>query len=246
LLEKDSFQWTNITNVAFIQLKEVMTKAPVLAIPNFKEPFLLETDASGSGIGVVLSQGKHPIACFSKKLTPRMQKQSTYVREFYAITKALAKFRHYLLGNKFVIKTDQKSLKEILEQNLHTLEQQQCLPKFLGYDFTIQYKPGKENIPADGLSRSLMVAWSQPNCQWIANVAALTEQDPELLPIVQQCMTHKSSRTDYALKNGVLFWKHRMLIPNNYDLVTQILEELHCSKIGGHAGCTKTTTRICS
>jgi len=72
----------------------------------------------------------------------------------------MAKFRHYLLGHKFVIKTNQRSLKELLDQKLQTPEQQQWLPKFLGYDFTIQYKPGKENIPADALSRSFFMAIS--------------------------------------------------------------------------------------
>ena len=94
-----------------------MTSAPGLTIPNFNEIFVLETDASGSGIGVVLSQNKHPIAYFSKKLSLRMQKQSAYIREFYAITQALAKFRHYLVGHKFIIKTDQKSLKELLDRS---------------------------------------------------------------------------------------------------------------------------------
>jgi len=56
-----------------------MTSAPVLAIPNFKEIFVLEIDASGSGVGVVFSQNKHPIAYFSKKLPSRMQKQSAYI-----------------------------------------------------------------------------------------------------------------------------------------------------------------------
>ena len=154
MLKKDSFVWNPSATHAFETLKQAMTFAPVLTMPNFKEPFVLETDASGSGIGAVLSQNMHPIAYFSKKLLCRMQKQFAYAREFYVITEAMAKFRHYLLGHKFIIKTDQKSLKELLEQRLQTSEQQQWLPKFLGYDFTIQYKPGKENIPADALSRT--------------------------------------------------------------------------------------------
>ena len=122
LLKKDSFKWSASTTNAINQLKEAMTLAPVLAIPNFKEPFMLDTNVLGIGIGAVLSQVEHPIAYFSKKLSSRMQKQSAYTREFYAITQALAKFRHYLLGHKFIIRTDQKSLKELLEQRLQTLE----------------------------------------------------------------------------------------------------------------------------
>nr|KYP47678.1 Retrovirus-related Pol polyprotein from transposon 297 family [Cajanus cajan]KYP47691.1 Retrovirus-related Pol polyprotein from transposon 297 family [Cajanus cajan] len=79
---------------------------PILAIPNFSEPFIIETDAFGFGTGAMLSQGNHPIAYFLKKLSMRMQKQSMYMREFYAIMKVLTKFRHYLLGHKFIIKID--------------------------------------------------------------------------------------------------------------------------------------------
>lgn len=83
-----------------------MTEALVLGLPYFSQPFILETDASGIGVGAVLGQQGHPIAYFSKTLSPIMQKQSTYKRELLAIIEALAKFRHYLLGNKFIIRTD--------------------------------------------------------------------------------------------------------------------------------------------
>ncbi|XP_019417272.1 PREDICTED: uncharacterized protein LOC109328313 [Lupinus angustifolius] len=109
LLKKDSFEWTESTTTAFQSLQHAITQAPVLALPNFTLPFILETDASGIGIGAVLNQNQHPIAFYSKKLSPRMQAKSTYVRELYAITEAVAKFRHYLLGHKFIIRTDQKS-----------------------------------------------------------------------------------------------------------------------------------------
>ncbi|MCI29691.1 enzymatic polyprotein, partial [Trifolium medium] len=151
--KKESFHWDDAATCAFNKLKTAVSTAPVLALPNFTQPFVLETDASNTGIGAVLSQSGHPIAFFSKKLGPTAQKQSTYVREFRAITEALAKFRHYLLGHKFIIRTDQKSLKALLEQTLQTPEQQAWLHKFIGFDFTIEYKPGKENVAADALSR---------------------------------------------------------------------------------------------
>jgi len=74
-------------------------------------PFVLETDASRLGIGAVLMQDGHPVAYFSQKLSSRMHKQSAYVRELFAVTQAMAKFRHYLLGHRFIIRTDHRSLK---------------------------------------------------------------------------------------------------------------------------------------
>lgn len=91
-LLKDSFTWDDSATLAFERLRTTLTQAPVLALRDFSKPFVLETDASGMGFGVVLSQDSHPIAFFSKKLNATMQKQSTYAREFYAITAAIAKF----------------------------------------------------------------------------------------------------------------------------------------------------------
>jgi hypothetical protein len=162
LLRKDAFVWNPTAESSFHQLKQAITTAPVLKLPNFAEPFTLEIDASGIGVGAVLGQGGHPIAYFSKKLSLRRQKQSAYIRELLAITEALAKFRHYLLGHKFVLKTDQKSLRSLLDQSLQTPEQQAWLHKFIGFDFQIEYKPGKENIPTDALFRMFLLAWSEP------------------------------------------------------------------------------------
>lgn len=86
LLKKDSFMWSPIAQEAFINLKKDTTDALVLALPNFKDEFVLETDASDLGIGAVLMQYEHPIAYFSKKLSLKMQKSSAYIRELYAIT----------------------------------------------------------------------------------------------------------------------------------------------------------------
>jgi hypothetical protein len=98
LLKKDAFMWNHVADTSFNKLKQAITSAPVLRLPDFSQPFTLETDASGTGVGAVLGQQGHLIAYFSKKLSPRRQKQSAYIRELLAITEALAKFRHYLLG----------------------------------------------------------------------------------------------------------------------------------------------------
>ncbi|MCI24542.1 hypothetical protein A2U01_0045726, partial [Trifolium medium] len=87
-----------------------MFAAPVLALPNFDKDFILETDASGIGMRVVLIQDKHPICYYSHKFCPKMLSASTYVRELCAITSTVKKWRTYLLGCKFVIHTDQRSL----------------------------------------------------------------------------------------------------------------------------------------
>ncbi|XP_025628112.1 uncharacterized protein [Arachis hypogaea] len=92
LLKKDTFVWSDQAMLAFHQLQQAISTKTVLALPNFNLLFEVETDASGTGIGAVLIQQRHPIAYFSKKLPPTLQKQSAYIREFYAITEAIAKF----------------------------------------------------------------------------------------------------------------------------------------------------------
>lgn len=116
LLKNDAFKWDEKAKSAFLYLKQALTQAPILALPDFNKPFILETDASTFATGVVLLQDKHPIAYFNKKLCPRMQKSSTYIRELFSITSAVAKWRHYFLGSKFYIYTDQQRLRNLMEQ----------------------------------------------------------------------------------------------------------------------------------
>lgn len=125
-----------------------MTQAPVLSLPDFSIPFILETDASGSAIGAVLQQRGHPLAFFSKALCLRMQRASTYVRKLHAITTAVHKWRQYLHGHSFTILTDHRSWKDLM-----TPEQQTYLAKLLGYNYNIQYKSGKSNVVVDALSK---------------------------------------------------------------------------------------------
>ena len=93
-----------------------MLTTPVLATPDFSQPFVIEVDASGFGLGVVLTQNKHPIAYFSKAIGVRGQAKSIYEKELIAIVLAIQKWRYYLIGRHFVVWTDQWSLGFILEQ----------------------------------------------------------------------------------------------------------------------------------
>lgn len=104
-------------------------------------------------MGAVLKQEGHPFSFFSKKFCTKPQHSSTYVRELHVITMAVQKWRHYLLGKKFIIVMDQKSFRELMNQVVQTPAQHYFLTKPLGYNYLISYKPGKSNIVADTLSR---------------------------------------------------------------------------------------------
>lgn len=110
----EPFQWTDQTQVTLEQLKQALSDALVLGLPDFQLPFMMETDASSVGMGAVLSQHGHPIAFFSKPFSPKLLHTSTYVRELFLITATVKKWRQYLLGHRFTILTDHRSLKELL------------------------------------------------------------------------------------------------------------------------------------
>jgi len=153
LLKKNAFSWSDKVQQAFLQLKEAMMTAPVLALPNLQDQFVIETDASGIGIGAVLMQQGHPIAYISKTLALKHQCLSTYEKELLSLVYAVEKWRAYVIGSYFLVKTDHCSLKYLIEQKISTLFQAKLLPKLLGLDYTILYKKGKENTAANSLSR---------------------------------------------------------------------------------------------
>jgi len=120
LLKKGvQFQWTP-AHEAFSLLKAALIQAPVLAVPDFQKPFVVETDACDLGIGAVLMQEGHPISYLSKPLSARNQALSTYEKECMAILLAIEKWRPYLLAQEFLIRTDHKSLLYLTEQKATT------------------------------------------------------------------------------------------------------------------------------
>ena len=111
-----------------------------MALPDFTKPFTIECDASGLGLGAVLMQNQQPIAFHNQALKGRSLNLSTYEKKMLALVTAVKKWRPYLLGRAFVVKTDQQSLKYLLEQRVGTQAQQHWLAKLLGYAFVVEYK----------------------------------------------------------------------------------------------------------
>jgi len=94
------------------------------------------------------------------------------------ITKAIAKFQHYLLGYKLIIRTDQHSLKSLTGQAIQTPEQHKWLHKLLGYYFSIEYKSAKDNIVADSLSHSFFMGRSHPQLAILFTLQDALVADP--------------------------------------------------------------------
>ncbi|KAK1648718.1 hypothetical protein QYE76_066523 [Lolium multiflorum] len=123
------------------------------------------------GLGVVLMQEAKPLAYFSRALGPKNAAMSVYEKEALAILEALKKWRHYFLGNKLVIKTNQCSLKYLASQRLLEGIQHKLMLKLLEFDYSIQYKKGTDNSAADALSRKYQhvdLEGEQGNCQALA------------------------------------------------------------------------------
>jgi hypothetical protein len=153
MLQHRQFQWTPTTQLAFETLKTAMATTLVLALPNFEEVFVVETDASDKGVGVVLSQKGHPIAYYSKALGVQNNKLSIYEKEFLAILMAVDRWRCYLHRAPFVIKTNHKSLVNLSDHTLYTDLQKKAMAKLAGLQVKIHYRKGADNKVADALSR---------------------------------------------------------------------------------------------
>ncbi|KAM0043609.1 putative nucleotidyltransferase, Ribonuclease H [Helianthus debilis subsp. tardiflorus] len=249
LTKKDAFQWTPVAQAAFEQLKQALSSAPVLSLPDFSLPFVVECDASGCGIGAILMQHKKPIAYFSKALSDRNLSKSAYERELMALVLAVQHWRPYLLGSKFTVCTDQKSLKFLLQQRVSSYDQQNWVVKLLGYDFDIQYKPGRENRAADALSRrddsgQLCHTVSAPI--WLHGAVLIEEakQDSDIQSLMTKFEAAPAKFPGYSVKNNILFYQDRLVISRHSKFIPALLHEFHVTATGGHSGFYRTYRRL--
>jgi len=159
LLKKDiAFTWQEPQENAFVNLRDQLCREPLLQHPDFTQPFLLTTDASGYAVGGILSQGDigkdKPIAYASRLLNKAEQNYSTIEKESLAIIYCVNHFRPYLYGNKFVILTDHKPLEWLHSVKDPTSRLIRWRLKLAEYDYKVLYKAGKTNCNADALSRN--------------------------------------------------------------------------------------------
>ncbi|GJZ16082.1 putative reverse transcriptase domain-containing protein [Tanacetum coccineum] len=152
--QKDNkYEWGKEEEEAFQTLKQKLCSAPILALPEGTEDFVVYCDASLKGYGAVLMQREKVIAYASRQLKVHEENYATRDLELGAVVFALRLWRHYLYGTKCVVFTDHKSLQYILNQKELNLRQRIWIELLSDYDCEIRYHPGKANVVADALSR---------------------------------------------------------------------------------------------
>ena len=155
--EEKPFRWSREAEMAFFQLKQALTSAPVLGYPNPNGKFILDTDASNAGIGAVLSQlqdgQERVIAYFSRSLNRAEHQYCVTRKELLAMVKAVRHFHCYLYGRSFVLRTDHAALRWLLNFKAPEGQLARWIEQLQQYDFDVQHRSGASHSNADALSR---------------------------------------------------------------------------------------------
>lgn len=251
LLRKGAlFVWTLAVDTDFQTLKQALITAPVLALPDFNKTFVIETDASDSGIGAVLMQEGHPIAYVSRSLGPKNKGLSVYENEYMAILWAIQQWRSYVQFAEFVIQTDQKSLIHLADQRLHTVWQQRALTKLMGLHYRLNYKKGSDNKAVDALSRKPfdqqhVLALSVVQPVWLTDIVASYVSDVKAQELLQQlALAPDHTVGSYTLQQSLIRKSGRIWVASDIPLQLRIIGAFHSSPVGGHSGVPVTSISL--
>ncbi|GJZ49352.1 putative reverse transcriptase domain-containing protein [Tanacetum coccineum] len=151
--KKVKFEWGDKQETAFQLLKQKLCSAPILALPEGSEDFIVYCDASIKGLGAVLMQREKVIAYASRQLKIHEKNYTTHDLELGEVVFSLKLWRHYLYGTKCTVFTDHKILQHILNQKELNMRQRRWLELLSDYDCDICYHPRKANVVVDALSR---------------------------------------------------------------------------------------------
>ena len=191
LTRKDvPFIWSDSCQESFDRLKMLLTSTPVLAFPNFQQPFILETDASGIGLGAVLSQQQEdgsirPSAYASRGLQKHERNYSISELEALAVVWASKHFHVYLYGHHCTVYTDHSALKSLLNTPHPSGKLARWGLALQELDLDIQYRSGKENKNADVLSR-LPILLDQPTTESNSSTADCSVARVEVEPALEE------------------------------------------------------------
>ncbi|GJX65521.1 putative reverse transcriptase domain-containing protein [Tanacetum coccineum] len=210
--KKVKFDWGDKQEAAFQSLKQKLCSAPILALPEGAENFIVYCDASHKGLGVVLMQNEKVISYASRHLKIHEKNYTTHDLELGAVVFALKIWRHYLYGTKCTVFTDHKSLQHILDQKELNMRQRRWLELLSDYNCEIRYHPGKAKIEA-----------MKPENFKAKDVGGMIRKD---LP--------KEKMEPCA--DGTLCLNKRSWLPCYGDLGTLIMHESHKSKYSVHPG----------
>ncbi|KAE8672957.1 putative Quercetin 3-O-methyltransferase 1 [Hibiscus syriacus] len=240
-LKGRDFQWSEEAEASFQLVKQKMTEAPVLELPDFDKVFEVNCDASGVGIGGVLSQAGRPVAFFSEKLSGSKKNYSTYDLEFYTIVQSLTHWRHYLVQKDFILFTDHEALKYINGKHKLSRRHAKWVAYLQEFTFTLRHQAGSLNRVADALSRrTLLLTTMSTKVAGFETFTDMYAADPSFGMIFQEVT--EGHRNDFVLHNGYLFRGLQLCIPD-CSLRQQIISELHNE---GHFGRDKTLALISS
>jgi hypothetical protein len=234
-----SFNWGQSQEDSFDLLKEKLTHAPLLQLPDFGKTFELECDASGVGIGAVLTQGGKLVAYFSEKLNGLVLNYSTYDKELYALIRSLQTWKHYLWSKEFVIHSDHESLKHLRSQTNLNRRHAKWVEFLETFSYIIKHKKGNDNVIPDALSRRYaMLSQLDYRIFGLETIKGQYAFDDDFKKAALNC---KEGHTwnKFVLNDGYLFRANRLcILVGSVRLL--LLQEAHGGGLMGHFGAKKT------
>ncbi|GKA53473.1 putative reverse transcriptase domain-containing protein [Tanacetum coccineum] len=245
------FDWGEKEENAFQLIKQKLCSAPILALPEGSEDFVVYCDASHKGLGAVLMQREKVIAYASRQLKVHEKNYTTHDLELGSVVFALKIWRHYLYGTRCTVFTDHKSLQHILDQKELNMRQRRWLELLSDYDCDIRYHPGKANVVADALSRKerdeplrvralvMTISLDLPKQILAAQIEALKPENLKKEDVGGMIKTNIPKERLKPRAYGTLYLNGRSWLPCYGDLRSVIMHESHKLKYSIHPGSEK-------